>query len=220
VTGPGRPPELEVVILPGRRELARRLPRLAAGLALLGCGVGMLVRAHLGLSPWDVLHQGLSEATGLDFGTVVILVGGAVLVLWWPLHQRPGIGTVLNTALVGLIVDGTLSVLPAPGAIVERLVLLCAGLVACGAGTGLYIGAGLGPGPRDGLMTGIAARGMPIWAVRSALEACALLAGWLLGGNVGVGTILFVLTIGVTAQVSIKRFHVARAAAGLGVAGE
>jgi len=201
------PPELAVLGLPSRHELRRRLPRLIVGIVCLGVGVALTVHARLGLSPYDVLHQGLSKVTGLSFGLVVILLGIVILVLWMPLHQRLGIGTIVNVLTAGLVIDGVLAVLPEPDALGVRWCYLLAGLVILGLGIGLYIGAGLGPGPRDGLMTGIAARGHPIWLVRTMLELIALGLGWLLGGDVGIGTVLFALGIGPLAHWFLARFH-------------
>jgi uncharacterized membrane protein YczE len=205
-----------VLLRPGWRELRRRLPRLLVGIVLLGAGIGLMVRAALGLSPWDVLHQGLANHTGLDLGTVVILVGVVVLLGWVPLRQRLGIGTVLNALGVGIVVNVTLDLVGRPDALAWRIALLLGGVLVVGVGTGLYIGAGLGPGPRDGLMTGIAARGFSLWVVRSVLELSALLAGWLLGGNVGVGTIVFAFGIGPLAHVFLRLFHLPEPAADLG----
>lgn len=201
------PPELVVLGLPGAAELRRRLPRLVGGIGCLGAGIALTVRARLGLSPWDVLHQGLSDVTGLSFGAVVILLGLVVLLLWIPLGQRLGIGTVVNTLTVGLVVDGVLAVVPEPDALALRWAYLLVGIVVIGLGIGLYIGAGLGPGPRDGLMTGIAAKGHPLWLVRTLLELVALGAGWALGGDVGVGTVLFAFGIGPLGHFFLVRFH-------------
>ncbi len=215
-------PAVEVIALPTGRQLARRGPQLLLGIVLLGAGIALMVRARLGLSPWDVLHQGISSQTGIDFGTVVILVGVAVLLAWIPLRQRIGIGTVLNTALVGLVADGVLQLVPTTAVPGERVALLGGGVLILGLGTGLYIGAGLGPGPRDGLMTALAARGAPIWVVRTVLEASALALGWALGGNVGVGTVLFAFAIGPLAHVFIARFHLGPEPPGVeaGIAGD
>jgi uncharacterized membrane protein YczE len=204
---PDPPPELVVLGLPGAAELRRRLPRLVAGIVLLGGGIALTVQARLGLSPYDVLHQGLSEVTGLSFGLVVILLGVVILLAWIPLGQRLGIGTVLNTLTVGLIVDAALATLPEPDSLALRWPYLLLGIVVIGLGIGLYIGAGLGPGPRDGLMTGIAARGHPLWLVRTLLELAALGAGWLLGGDVGVGTVLFAFGIGPLGHFFLSRLH-------------
>src|SRR5262245_20170404 len=163
-------PDLTVLGFPGFAELRRRLPRLLAGLLALGCGTAMMVEAHLGVSPYDVLHQGLADLTGLSFGTVVIVLGALILLLWIPLGQRFGIGTVINTVAVGLIIAAFLELAPDPDSLALRWVYLLAGIVIVAFGVGLYIGAGLGPGPRDGLMTGIAAKGYPLWLVRTGLE--------------------------------------------------
>ncbi len=200
-------PDLTVLGFPGPAELRRRLPRLILGIIPLGVGIGMMVEARLGVSPYDVLHQGIADHTGLSFGTVVILLGLLVLLLWIPLGQRFGIGTVVNTLTVGLIVDAFLDWSPDPGSLALRWVYLLVGIVIIAFGVGLYIGAGLGPGPRDGLMTGIAAKGYPLWLVRTGLELTALLAGWLLGGDVGIGTLLFAFGIGPLGHLFLLRLH-------------
>ena len=200
-------PDLTVLGFPGPAELRRRLPRLILGIVPLGIGIGMMVEARLGVSPYDVLHQGIADHTGLSFGTVVILLGLLVLLLWIPLGQRFGIGTVINTLTVGLIVDAFLDWSPDPGSLALRWVYLLVGIVVIAFGVGLYIGAGLGPGPRDGLMTGIAAKGYPLWLVRTGLELTALLAGWLLGGDVGIGTVLFAFGIGPLGHFFLLRLH-------------
>lgn len=207
---------LDVITVPSWRELRRRLPRLLLGIALLGIGIAMTLQARLGVSPYDVLHQGLAKRIGLSFGTVVIGVGVVILLLWIPLRQRPGIGTVVNTLTVGLVIDLVLQVLPEPDLLAARVVLLLGGVVVAALGMGLYIGAGLGPGPRDGLMTGIAAKGYPLWAVRTALEITALLAGWALGGNVGVGTVVFAFSIGPLGHFFLARLHLGEEPADLG----
>lgn len=182
--------------LPTADELRRRVPRLLGGLVLFGMGIGFMVRADLGLGPWDVLHQGVAERSGATIGTVTILTGVVVLLLWIPIRERPGLGTVLNVVLIGLVVDATLAVLDAPEAMWQRVALLVLGIYAFGPGSGWYIGAGLGPGPRDGLMTGIARRGRSVRAVRTGIEITALAIGAALGGSVGIGTVLFALTVG------------------------
>ncbi len=167
-----------------------------------------MIRSGLGLDPWDVFHQGLARQTGLSFGTVTIAVGALVLLLWIPLRQRPGLGTVSNVLVIGLVVDGTLAVLPPGEGLPVRAALLVVGIVANGAATGLYLGAGLGPGPRDGLMTGFVAR-HPRWSlrlVRTAIEVTVLSLGWLLGGTVGLGTVAYALAIGPLAQLFIPIF--------------
>jgi uncharacterized membrane protein YczE len=174
----------------------RRLVQLFAGLILYGCSSSMLLLAGLGLDPWDVLHQGLSRRIGLGVGTWAIIVGFAVLLLWIPLRQRPGIGTLCNVVMVGGVIDVVLAIVPTPHAIAVRVPLLLGGVLLNGIATGAYIGAGLGPGPRDGLMTGWAARGHSIRAVRTTIEVSVLAIGWALGGDVGVGTVVYALTIG------------------------
>ena len=174
----------------------RRLVQLAVGLAMYGLSAALLVRARLGNMPWDVFHQGLGNHLGLDFGTVLIIVGAAVLLLWIPLRQRPGIGTVSNVVLVGLAASLSLRVLPTPSLMTFRIAYLVGGILLCGIASGIYIGARLGPGPRDGLMTGLAARGYTIRRARTAIEIGVLATGWLLGGTVGIGTLLFALSIG------------------------
>jgi uncharacterized membrane protein YczE len=200
-------PELEVVTFPSRRELRRRLPLLLAGIVILSGGVALILQARLGVSPYDVLHQGLADVTGLSFGTVVVVLGLVILVAWIPLGQRFGIGTIINTLTLGFIVDGFLEVVPQPDSLWLRTPMLLGGIVVTAIGIGMYIGAGLGPGPRDGLMTGIAAKGYPMWAVRTVLELAALVAGWLLGGDVGVGTVLFAFGIGPLGHWFLLRLH-------------
>jgi uncharacterized membrane protein YczE len=175
---------------------ARRVAQLLAGLVLFGGSSSMLLLSRLGLDPWDVFHQGLSRQLGLGVGTWAIIVGVAVLGLWIPLRQRPGIGTVLNVLLVGSVIDLILATVRSPHALAARIALLVGGVLLNGIATGAYIGAGLGPGPRDGLMTGLAARGHAIRVVRTAIELTVLAAGWALGGTVGVGTVVYALSIG------------------------
>ncbi len=191
-----------------RNRLPRRFVQLLAGLVLYGISDSLLVLAHLGLDPWDVFHQGLSRHTGIPIGTWSILVGVAVLFLWIPLRQRPGIGTLLNAILIGAVMDLMLSAFAPPSTLIPRIALLAAGVFLNGVATGCYIGAGLGPGPRDGLMVGMAARGYSLRVVRTSIEVTALAAGWLLGGNVGWGTLLYALCIGPLAHVFIPRFTV------------
>jgi len=182
--------------------VVRRLVSLYAGLVLFGLSVALMISARLGLDPWDVFHQGLARRTGLPFGWIVNGVGVGVLLLWIPLRQRPGFGTVSNVIVVGLVVDAALPLLPQPRAMAVRIAYLTAGILANGVATGLYIGAGLGPGPRDGLMTGLAKRGWPIRRVRTSIELAVLAAGWLLGGTVGIGTLLYAISIGPLAHVN------------------
>jgi uncharacterized membrane protein YczE len=192
-------------------ELRRRLPRLLLGLVLCGLGIAVMVAGDLGLGPWDVLHQGISTRTGIPIGTVNILVGLAVLTLWLPLRERPGLGTILNAVVIGVVIDLTLLVLATPDALAGRLALTLAGPVLFGVGSGFYIGAGLGPGPRDGVMTGLARRGWRVGSVRAGLELTVLLAGWLLGGTVGLGTVVFALGIGPIVHASLHRLGMADA---------
>ena len=183
-----------------------RLAQLYGGLLLYGVSSSLLVLAGLGLDPWDVFHQGLSRTFGLAIGTWAIIVGLVVLLLWIPLHQKPGIGTVSNVILVGLTMDVVLGHVHAPHSMVARVSCLVCGVFLNGVATGAYIGAGFGPGPRDGVMTGLAARGHSIRLVRTALEATVLVTGWLLGGTVGVGTVLYALAIGPLAHLFIPLF--------------
>jgi uncharacterized membrane protein YczE len=188
----------------------RRLTRLYPGLVLYGVSDGMLLLAGLGVDPWDVFQQGLSRRLGLGVGTWAIIVGAAVLLLWIPLRQRPGFGTVSNVIVVGGVIDLVLALVPVPHGLGLRSAVLLAGVLLNGVATGAYIGAGLGPGPRDGLMTGLAARGLSIRMVRTCIELTVLLIGWLLGGSVGVGTVLYALAIGPLAHFFIPRLALDR----------
>lgn len=183
-----------------------RLAQLYAGLILYGISSSLLVLANLGLDPWDVFHQGLARTFGLSIGTWAILVGVAVLLLWIPLRQRPGIGTLSNVVLVGLTMNVVLGAIGPPHALGARIACLVVGILLNGIATGAYIGAGFGPGPRDGLMTGLAARGYSIRLVRTSLEVTVLVTGWLLGGKVGIGTLAYALAIGPLAHVFIPLF--------------
>ena len=191
--------------------MLRRLSQLYIGLLLYGLAAALQVRSGLGLDPWDVFHQGLAKHVGLAIGTLVIIVGAAVLLLWIPLRQRPGLGTVSNVVLIGLALNWSLQLLPAHAALGWRITDLVVGVLLCGVATGMYIGARFGPGPRDGLMTGLARRtGGSIRLVRTAIEVSVLAAGWLLGGTVGIGTVLFALAIGPLAQIFLPLFDVER----------
>jgi uncharacterized membrane protein YczE len=209
-------PGFEVITFPSARELARRMPRLVVGIVFLGVGIAMMVRSRLGLSPWDVAHQGIARHTGLSIGVVIIGLGLVILLLWIPLRQRFGIGTVLNTLTVGLVADAALGVIGAPGALVARWALLLGGVLVTAFGMSLYISAGLGTGPRDGLMTGIAAKGFPIWIVRTVIELVALVVGFALGGDIGVGTVIFAFAIGPLGHWFIERLHLGPAGTDLG----
>jgi len=179
-----------------RNRSARRWAQLLCGVVLYGATAGMLVLAALGLDPWDVLHQGLSRSLGLGIGTWAIIVSFVVFLGWWVLRQRLGVGTLVNAIVVGLVIDLTVSTFHAPHALWARIALLLGGVVGNGIATGLYIGAGLGPGARDGLTTGIASRGHSIRVVRTTIETAVLLTGFLLGGTIGIGTLLYALAIG------------------------
>jgi uncharacterized membrane protein YczE len=192
-----------------RPQLARRLVQLYVGLPLYGLSGALMVRSRLGLDPWDVLHQGLANHTGLEIGTISIIVGAAVLLLWIPLRQWPGLGTVSNVVLIGLTMNVSLDLLPSSAPLGVRIGEMVGGVALCGAATGMYIGAEFGSGPRDGLMTGLARRtGRSIRLVRTGIEVTVLAAGWLLGGTVGAGTVLFALAIGPLAQVFLPLFAI------------
>lgn len=179
----------------------RRMLQLLGGLLLYGISMGLQIRSVLGLDPWDVFHDALSKRTGLSFGTITAITGAAVLLCWLPLRQRPGVGTVCNILLIAVAVDATLYLLPTPRLLIIRILLLVAGVVLNGLATAAYIGARLGPGPRDGLMTGLHARtGVSVRLVRTLIEITVLATGWLLGGTVGIGTVLYALTIGPLTQ--------------------
>lgn len=189
-----------------RREPARRLTQLVVGLVLFGTSMAMMSRSLLGLNPWDVLHEGLMHRTGLTFGTVTVVTAVTVLLLWIPLRQRPGIGTIANVVLIAVSVDLVRLVLPPQQHLAVQIPLLLGGIVLNGLATAMYVGARLGPGPRDGLFTGLTARtGLSVRLVRTALEVCVLAAGWLLGGTAGVGTVLFALSIGPLTQLFLPR---------------
>ncbi|GAA4379035.1 hypothetical protein [Paeniglutamicibacter cryotolerans] len=178
-------------------SIPARILRLVIGLAICGTAVSLMIHAGLGASPWDVLAQGVALATGWSFGISSIIISAVVLLLWIPLRQRPGLGTIANAAGVGLMADFILAVLPLPSNIWVSAGYLIAGILMLALGTTLYIGAGLGPGPRDGLMTGLLARtGRPVWLIRGTIEVAAVIIGALMGGTVGVGTIVFALAIG------------------------
>ncbi|MFD4528941.1 YitT family protein [Streptomyces sp. NPDC058470] len=197
------------------RRLPRRLVQLYAGLALYGASSALLVESGLGLEPWNVLHQGLAELTGLTIGMVSIFVGAAVLLLWIPLRQRPGLGTVSNVFVVGIAMDGSLTLLPDAHILAVRIPLLVAGIVLNGAATGLYLSARLGPGPRDGLMTGLhQLTGRSIRLMRTAIEGAVVVTGFALGGTVGVGTALYAVAIGPLAQFFLRVFAVPTAPGG------
>lgn len=189
--------------------LARRLIQLFVGLAFYGLAISLLVRANLGLEPWGVLNQGLENHLPWSFGVIVNVVGALVLLLWIPLRQKPGIGTVANILMIGTFADIGLAFVRAPEDLVGRTVMLAAGILGIALAGAAYIGAGLGPGPRDGLMTGLAARtGWSIRVVRTGIELVVLAVGWLLGGTVGLGTVAFALAIGPLVQIFLPWFTI------------
>ncbi|WP_329240273.1 hypothetical protein [Streptomyces canus] len=198
-----------------KRRLGRRLIQLYAGLALYGASSALLVEAGLGLEPWGVLHQGLARLTDLSIGVVSIIVGAAVLLLWIPLRQRPGLGTVSNVFVVGVAMDATLAAVPEVHVLAVRIPLLLAGILLNGVATGLYIAADFGPGPRDGLMTGLHRRtGRSIRLMRTAVEVTVVVTGFVLGGTIGIGTVLYAVSIGPLAQLFLRVFAVLPASDG------
>lgn len=203
-------PPMPVSGRPAGRRLPRRLAQLYAGLVLYGLSMALLVRAELGVMPWDVLHQGIARSIGGSLGTVSIVVGAVVLLLWIPLRQRPGVGTVSNVVVIGLSVDASLAVLPNVGdGLVLRSLLVVAGVALNAVATAAYIGVRLGPGPRDGLMTGLVARtGWSVRLVRTGIEVVVVATGWLLGGTLGVATVVYVFSIGPLVQPLLRIFTV------------
>ena len=194
-------PRLDPVAQLRAGRLGRRLPQLLAGLALYGWSMAMMVKAGLGLDPWDVLHQGLTRYLPLSFGQVTMVVGALVLLAWIPLRQWPGVGTVANVVVIGLVADAGLAVLPTPGSLATQVAMMTTAVVLNGLAGAAYIGTHLGPGPRDGLMTGLAARtGRSLRLIRVAIELTVLVVGFVLGGSVGAGTVLYALTIGPIVQ--------------------
>ena len=186
-----------------------RVTQLLIGLFLYGFSLAMMIRATLGVSPWDVLGQGAALQTGVPFGLMTNIIGAIVLLLWIPLRQKPGIGTLLNVLLVGPSAEVGLAVLGEPTQLWVRIVLFAGGLMLLAVSSGLYIGAQYGPGPRDGLMTGVHRRfGLPIWLVRTAIEGTVLLLGWLFGGPVGLGTVAVVLLIGPLVHLALPLFRI------------
>lgn len=187
-------------------RLVERITRCVTGLALFGVGISLQIESRLGNPPWDVFHQGVANQVGLGIGTVIILTGIALLVLFWiPLRQKPGLGTVLNALEIGLVANVVLDAIPRAEAMALRIPMLLGGILLVALGSALYIGSGLGPGPRDGIMTGLAARGIQIRVARTFIEVTVLVVGWLLGGQVGVGTVLFAIAIGPLVQPLLPR---------------
>ena len=191
--------------------MPQRIVHLLVGLALYGAGCAIMVRAGIGLDPWTVFAQGVSLQTGIGIGWVTNIVGFLVLLLWIPLRQKPGVGTLANILLVGTSMQAMLAVFPAIDGFALQVLVFLLGMMLVAVASGLYIGADFGPGPRDGLMTGLRARfGWPIWAARLVVEVSVLLAGWLLGGSVGLGTILFALGIGPLVHRTLPLFDLRR----------
>ena len=190
-------------------RLARRLPQLYVGLVLYGVSLAMMVRGDLGLAPWDVLHSGLAAHLPLTLGQAVVVMSFVVLLAWIPLREVPGLGTISNALVIGFSADAALALLDRPSAIVLRVLLMVGGILLCGLATALYIGAQLGRGPRDGLMTGLARRtGLSLRLVRTLLELSVVALGLLLGGHLGLGTILYAFALGPLTQLWLPAFTV------------
>jgi uncharacterized membrane protein YczE len=197
------------MFLPVRgQSLPKRLAQLLVGLVLFGVGIAMMLQSGLGLTPWDVLHQGLAEQFGLTVGIWSILVSFVVLLLWLPLRERYGLGTLLNAIIIGVVIDLAALVIPEPSSIWLDVLLVTGGILLIGLASGMYIGANLGPGPRDGLMTAIARRGVSIRVTRWFLEIVVLIAGILMGGTFGVGTVAYALLIGPLVQFFLPRWTI------------
>jgi len=205
------PPADAASARPGGRRLSRRLVQLYAGLVLYGFSMALLVRAELGVMPWDVLHQGPMRSVGGSLGGVSVVVGALVLLLWIPLRQKPGVGTLSNVVMIGVSVDASLALLPDVGDdLVVRSLVVVLGVVLNAVATAAYIGVRLGPGPRDGLMTGLVARtGWSVRLVRTGIEVAVVATGWLLGETLGVATVVYALSIGPLVQPLLRRFTVA-----------
>ncbi len=199
----------------GGDNLRQRLVRLIIGLVAFGVGIGLMLQSSLGVPPWDVLHQGLARRFGLTVGAWSIIVSVVVLLFWLPLRERYGIGTLLNAVLIGVVLDVTTALVPAAESTPVAWAMLLGGVVIIGVASGLYIGANLGPGPRDGLMTGIAKRGPSIRLTRAVLEIAVLTIGWVLGGRFGIGTIVFALAIGPLVHFFLPRLDVATGPVGV-----
>lgn len=183
--------------------------RLLVGLALYGVAIALMIRGNIGASPWDVFAQGLSRTTGISFGLGTIVISGVVLLLWIPLKQRPGVGTIANALLVGVFADGGLALIPQANHLALQALFFSGGLFILAFATALYIGAGLGPGPRDGLMTGLVRlTGRPVWLIRTGIELGVVVLGFILGGVVGLGTAAFALGVGPLTQLTLRWLHV------------
>jgi len=186
-------------------RLVERTSRCVLGLAFFGIGISLIIDARIGVPPWDVFHQGVAQRVDRSIGTVIIATGGALMLLWIPLRQKPGIGTILNAIEIGLVANVALALLPQPESVFVQVPMMLGGVLVVAIGSGLYIGSGLGPGPRDGLMTGLAARGIPLRVARTGIEITVLFVGWFLGGQVGVGTVAFAVLIGPLVQALLPR---------------
>jgi uncharacterized membrane protein YczE len=189
--------------------MRRRLVQLYVSLVLYGVSMALMIRSDLGNMPWDVLHQGLAEQLGLPFGVVIVFVGTLVMLAWWPLHERPGLGTISNVVVISLVIDPALALVPESGELAGRVSLALAGVVLNGAATAAYIGVNLGPGPRDGLMTGLVrVTGASVRVVRTSIEVAVVVTGFLLGGTLGVVTVLYAVAIGPLTQLFLPLFSV------------
>ena len=191
-----------------RDRLGRRLVRCLVGLALFAVGISLQMNANIGAPPWDVFHQGVAKQTEISIGKIIVMTGFALLTLWIPLKQKPGLGTILNALDIGLVADIALEIIPEPNNILIRIIMVVVGIVTVAIGTGLYIGSALGPGPRDGLMTGLAKRGIPIRVGRTAIEITVLIVGMILGGQVGIATFAFAFGVGPLVHFFLPRLAV------------
>ena len=196
-----------------RDRLGRRLVRCVLGLSLFAVGISLQMNANIGAPPWDVFHQGVAKQTGISIGKIIVITGFALLLLWIPLRQKPGLGTILNALEIGLIADVALEIIPEPKNLLVRGVMVIVGIITVAIGTGLYIGSALGPGPRDGLMTGLAQRGVPIRLGRTAVEVSVLIIGYTLGGQVGIATFAFAFGVGPLVQFFLPRLAVSSGSA-------
>ncbi|PHX94620.1 MAG: hypothetical protein CK542_00150 [Acidimicrobium sp.] len=193
--------------------MGRRLVRCLVGLALFAIGISLQMNANIGAPPWDVFHQGVAKQTEISIGRIIMMTGFALLLLWIPLKQKPGLGTVLNALEIGLVADIALEIIPEPNNIFIRIIMVVVGIVTVAIGTGLYIGSALGPGPRDGLMTGLAKRGIPIRLGRTAIEVAVLIIGMILGGQVGIATFAFAFGVGPLVHFFLPRLAVSSGSA-------
>ncbi|MCY0906353.1 YczE/YyaS/YitT family protein [Arthrobacter sp. H14-L1] len=190
-------------------NVSARVLRLSAGLFAYGVAIALMIRGNIGASPWDVFGQGVALSTSLSFGLCTIIISAAVLLLWIPLRQRPGVGTVANAVLIGVFADVGLAFIPRPAHLALQALMFSAGLFLLALATALYIGAGMGPGPRDGLMTGLVrVTGRPVWQIRTGLELIVVVIGFFLGGVVGLGTLAFAVAVGPLTQLTLKWLHV------------